>query len=68
MVFIVLGPGNGQWTVSLAVGRTSYQHFYLMDVGGNRERGSPYADEALEVKMLVKLFQASGPRAASLSK
>ena len=31
IVFIVLGPGNGQWVSSLAVGSTLYQHFYLMD-------------------------------------
>ena len=33
--------------VSLAVGNISYKHFCLMDVGANKARGSPYADEAL---------------------
>ena len=50
--------------LSLVVGSTLYRHLCLMDVDGIKERGSAYADEVLEVKML----QISGaPRTASLS-
>ena len=47
---------------SLGVRSAWYQHFCLMDVRERKGRGQPCADEALEVKMLVKLLQTTfGP-------
>ena len=57
-MFIVLGPSNGQWMLSLAVGSSTSTSVLWM-WAKKQERGSPCADEALEVKMLVKLLQTT---------
>lgn len=60
------------WQLSVGVvtggGKCLVPALLSYELGGNKERGWPWADELLEVKELVKLLQTCGPLTASLTK